>query len=38
MDRVQQNDSIVAAWQDRFSGNSDEGVAIQADLTSRNIG
>ena len=36
--RVQQNDTIVVVWLDRFSRNFDEGVRIQADLTSRNIG
>ena len=36
--RVQPNDTIVVVWLDRFSRNFDEGVRIQADLTSRNIG
>ena len=36
--RVQPNDTIVLVWLDRFSRNFDEGVRIQADLTSRNIG
>ena len=36
--RVQANDTIVLVWLDRFSRNFDEGVRIQADLTSRNIG
>ena len=35
---VQGNDTIVVAWLDRFSRNFDEGVRIQADLTSQNIG
>jgi DNA invertase Pin-like site-specific DNA recombinase len=38
MARVQPNDTIVLVWLDRFSRNFDEGVRIQADLTSRNIG
>ena len=38
MARVQPNDTIVVVWLDRFSRNFDEGVRIQADLTSRNIG
>ena len=38
MARVQPNDTIVLVWLDRFSRNFDEGVKIQADLTSRNIG
>ena len=38
MARVQSNDTIVLVWLDRFSRNFDEGVRIQADLTSRNIG
>ena len=38
MARVQPNDAIVVVWLDRFSRNFDEGVRIQADLTSRNIG
>ena len=36
--RIQPNDTIVVVWLDRFSRNFDEGVRIQADLTSRNIG
>ena len=36
--RVQANDTIVVVWLDRFSRNFDEGVRIQADLTSRDIG
>ena len=36
--RIQPNDTIVLVWLDRFSRNFDEGVRIQADLTSRNIG
>ncbi len=35
---VQPHDTIVVVWLDRFSRNFDEGVRIQADLTSRNIG
>ncbi len=38
MARIQPNDTIVVVWLDRFSRNFDEGVRIQADLTSRNIG
>ena len=38
MARVQPNDTIVVVWLERFSRNFDEGVRIQADLTSRNIG
>ena len=38
MARIQPNDTIVLVWLDRFSRNFDEGVRIQADLTSRNIG
>lgn len=37
MARVQPGDTIVVCWQDRFSRNFEEGVAIQADLTSRGI-
>ena len=36
--RVQANATIVVVWLDRFSRNFYEGVRIQADLTSRNIG
>ena len=35
--RVQPGDTIVVVWQDRFSRNFDEGVAIQAELTQREI-
>ena len=35
MARIQPNDTIVVVWLDRFSRNFDEGVGIQADLTSR---
>ena len=38
MARLQANDTIVVVWLDRFSRNFDEGVRIQAGLTSRNIG
>ena len=38
MARIQPNDTIVVVWLDRFSRNFEEGVRIQADLTSRNIG
>ena len=38
MARIQSNDTIVVVWLDRFSRNFEEGVRIQADLTSRNIG
>ncbi len=38
MARIQSNDTIALVWLDRFSRNFDEGVRIQADLTSRNIG
>ena len=38
MARIQPNDNIVVVWLDRFSRNFEEGVRIQADLTSRNIG
>ena len=37
MSRVQPGDTIVVAFLDRFSRNFEEGVAIQADLTRRNI-
>ena len=37
MARVQPGDTIVVAFLDRFSRNFEEGVAIQADLTRRNI-
>ena len=36
-ERVQPGDTIAVVWQDRFSRNFDEGVAIQADLTGREI-
>ena len=38
MDRIQTGDTIVVCWLDRFSRNFEEGVAIQADLTKRNVG
>ncbi len=38
MARVQANDTTVVVWLDRLSRNFDEGVRIQADLTSQNIG
>ena len=38
MSRVQPGDTIVVAFLDRFSRNFEEGVAIQADLTRRDIG
>ena len=38
LSRVQPGDTIVVAFLDRFSRNFEEGVAIQADLTRRNIG
>ena len=37
MARVQPGDTIVVAFLDRFSRNFEEGVAIQADLTTRDI-
>ena len=37
MSRVQPGDTIVVAFLDRFSRNFEEGVAIQADLTRRDI-
>ncbi len=37
MARVQPRDTVVVAFLDRFSRNFEEGVAIQADLTKRNI-
>ena len=37
MARVQPGDTIVVAFLDRFSRNFEEGVAIQADLTRRDI-
>ena len=37
MERVQPGDTIVVVWQDRFGRNFDEGVAIQGDLTRREI-
>ena len=37
MSRVQPGDTVVVAFLDRFSRNFEEGVAIQADLTRRNI-
>ena len=37
MTRVRPGDTIVVVWQDRFSRNFDEGVAIQAELTKREI-
>ena len=37
MSRAQPGDTIVVAFLDRFSRNFEEGVAIQADLTRRNI-
>ena len=38
MDRIQTGDTIVVCWLDRFSRNFEEGVAIQANLTKRNVG
>ena len=38
MGRVQPGDTIVVAFLDRFSRNFEEGVRIQAELTSRDIG
>ena len=37
MARVQPEDTVVVAFLDRFSRNFEEGVAIQADLTKRDI-
>ena len=37
MSRVQPGDTVVVAFLDRFSRNFEEGVAIQADLTRRDI-
>ena len=37
MSRIQPGDTIVVAFLDRFSRNFEEGVAIQADLTRRDI-
>ena len=37
MAHVRPKDTIAVCWQDRFSRNFDEGVAIQADLTKREI-
>ena len=37
MSRVQSGDTVVVAFLDRFSRNFEEGVAIQADLTRRDI-
>lgn len=34
---VRDGDTIVAAWLDRFSRNFEDAVAVQADLTRRNI-
>ena len=36
--RFRPSDTIVVAWLDRFSQNSDEGVRIQAVLTKQNVG
>jgi len=38
MDRVQEGDTIVVVWLDRFSRDFDEGLRIQAELTRRGIG
>ena len=38
MSRVQPGDTIVVAFLDRFSRNFEKGVAIQAELTARDIG
>ena len=38
MGRVRPGDTIVVAFLDRFSRNFEEGVRIQAELTSRDIG
>ena len=38
MDRVQEGDTIVVVWLDRFSRDFDEGLRVQADLTRRSIG
>ena len=38
MDRVQEGDTIVVVWLDRFSRDFDEGLRIQAELTERGIG
>ena len=38
MTRVQEGDTIVVAFLDRLSRNSEDGVRIQAELTKRNIG
>ena len=37
MTRVQEGDTIVAAFLDRLSRNFEDGVRIQAELTRRNI-
>ena len=37
MARVQPGDTVVVAFLDRFSRNFEEGVAIQADFTRRDI-
>ena len=38
MAHVRPKDTIVVCWLDRFSRNFEEGVAIQHDLTKRDIG
>ena len=38
MTRVQEGDTIVVAFLDRFSRNFDDGVPIQPELTRRNTG
>ena len=37
MERVHPGDTIVVVWQDRFSRNFEDGVAIEKDLTERGI-